>query len=68
MWVDCNCGRRNAANDPCPTCGAGEEMNYTADILVAAENRCFEMHGSGWGHAEFLAQCEELAPLFRRPV
>jgi hypothetical protein len=30
-WVDCNCGRRNTATDPCPHCGSGEELEYVTE-------------------------------------
>lgn len=66
MWVDCNCGRRNTACDSCPSCGAGAELNYNAAVLVAAEQRCFEIYGAQWGSVEFFQQCEELAPIFRK--
>ena len=51
---------------PARPAGRGAELNFEADVLVAAETRCFEMYGAGWGSAEFLEQCEELAPIFRK--
>ena len=52
MWTDCNCGRRNAAGDPCPWCGNCPEAIYNASgqiIGYASISAAAEMLANQYG-------------------